>query len=124
MVYDKRDASLDTLLELDGQVLVIDEKGGYWVKFEVMRVVATNERPHGLVYSMTLHGNDNERLVGFDNAHSVRQSAGPGGGGKTAYHHRHRVRTIRPHEYRDAATLPADFWTEVDMVLKEGGVEL
>jgi hypothetical protein len=116
--------SLDTLLDLDGQVLVIDEKGGYWVKFEAKLVAATNERPHGLDYSMTLHGNDNERLVGFDNAHSVRQSAGPGGKAKAAYDHKHRVRSIRPYEYQDAATLLADFWAEVDAVLKERGVEL
>jgi len=38
---------------------VIDPDGGYRVKFEVKRVVATKERPHGLDYSMTLHGNDN-----------------------------------------------------------------
>jgi hypothetical protein len=120
----QRDASLDTLLDLDGQVLVLDERGGYWVKFEVKAVMPTKERPHGLDYSITLHGNENERLVGFDNAHSVRQSAGPGGKGKTAYDHKHRVRTIRPYEYRDAATLLADFWAEVDAVLKERGVEL
>ena len=124
MAYGERDASLDTLLDLDGQVLVIDPDGGYRVKFEVKRVVATKERPHGLDYSMTLHGNDNERLVGFDNAHSVRQSAGPGGRGKTAYDHKHRVRTIRPYEYRDAPTLLADFRAEVDAILKERGVEL
>ena len=63
MVYGQRDASLDTLLDLDGQVLVLDERGGYWVKFEVKRVMPTKERPHGLDYSITLHGNDNERLV-------------------------------------------------------------
>lgn len=28
----------------------------------------------------------------------------------------------KPDEYRDAATLLADFWTEVDAVLKERGV--
>jgi hypothetical protein len=72
-----RDPSLDGLLDLDGQVLMIDEDAGYWVKFEVRVVAATRERPHGLDYSMTLHGEDNERLVGFDNAHAVRQSAGP-----------------------------------------------
>jgi len=120
----QRDTSLDTLLDLDGQVLVIDEEGGYWVKFEAKLVVATKERPHGLDYSMTLHGNENERLVGFDNAHAVRQSAGPGGRAKIAYDHKHGVRTIRPYEYRDAATLLADFWAEVDAVLKERGVEL
>jgi hypothetical protein len=124
VVGGPRDTSLDALLDLDGQVLVIDERGGYWVKFEVRLVAATRERPHGLDYSMTLHGNDNERLVGFDNAHAVRQSAGPGGKAKTAYDHKHRVRSIRPYEYRDAATLLADFWIEVDAVLKERGVTL
>ena len=123
-MYGQRDASLDTLLDLDGQVLVLDEKGGYWVKFEVKRVMPTKQRPHGLDYSITLHGNTNERLVGFDNAHPVRQSAGPGGKGKTAYDHKHRVRTIRPCEYRNVATLLADFWAEVDAVLKERRVEL
>jgi hypothetical protein len=123
-VYGQRDTSLDTLLDLDGQVLVLDENGGYWVKFEVARVAATRERPHGLSYSIKLHGNDNERLVGFDNEHAVRQSAGPGGKGKAAYDHKHRVRSIRPYEYRDAVTLLADFWTAVDAVLKERGVEL
>jgi len=123
-VYENRDTSLDTLLDLDGQVLVLDEKGGYWVKFEVTIAAVSKERPHGLAYSITLHGNDNERLVGFDNAHAVRQSAGPGGKAKAAYDHKHRVRAIRPYEYRDAATLLADFWAEVDAVLEEKGVEL
>ena len=118
----KRDPSLDTLPDLDGQVLVIDERGGYWVRFEVKRVPVTKERPHGLDYSMTLHGRDNERLVGFDNAHPVRRSAGPGG--ETAvYDHKHRLRSVRPYAYRDAATLLADFWAEVDAGLKQRGVE-
>jgi hypothetical protein len=97
---------------------------GLWVKFDVKLVATSEERPHGLDYSITLHGNDNERLVGFDNAHAVRRSAGPGGKGKAAYDHKHRVRSIRPYEYRDAVTLLADFWAEVDAVLKEKGVEL
>lgn len=119
---EKRDKTLDTLLDLDGQVLVLEEKGDYWVKFEVRRVTATPERPHGLDYSFTLHGKGNERLVGFDNAHAARQSARPGGKGQAAYDHKHRLRTIRPYQYRDAAALLADFWTEVDAVLSERGV--
>ena len=35
------------------------------------------------------------------------------------YDHRHRFKTIRPYEYRDAATLLADFWEQVDAVLKD-----
>ena len=33
-----RDLTLDVLLDLDGQVLVLDPKGGHWVRFAVTRV--------------------------------------------------------------------------------------
>ena len=36
--------------------------------------------------------------------------------------HRHRLRTIRAYDYRDAASLLGDFWTAVDAVLHERGV--
>lgn len=65
---------------------------------------------------------NSEQPVGFNNAHPVRHSKEPGGCTLKQYDHRHRFRTIRPYEYRDAATLLADFWTEVDAVLKERGV--
>lgn len=35
--------------------------------------------------------------------------------------HRHRLRSIRPYEYTDAAALLEDFWKEVDEVLRERG---
>ena len=117
----ERDASLDALLELDGQVLVVDSAGDYWVRFTVRRVPSSPARPHGLDYSLTLHGPRGERLVGFDNAHSVRSSSGPAGRALAARNHRHRLRTIRPYQYRDAASLLADFWSEVDAVLREHG---
>ena len=76
-----RDPSLDTLLDLDGTVLVVDPDAKHWVRFVVTRVDATEAKPHGLDYSLTLHGPDGERLVGFDNAHSIRQRSGPSGSG-------------------------------------------
>ena len=118
----KRDPCLDTLIDLDGQVIVIDESGEYWVEFKIRQVPVTRERPHGLDYSLTLHGKDNERLVGFDNAHAVRQTRGPRGKVLSAFDHKHRLRTVRPYEYRDAASLLEDFWREVDKVLREKGV--
>jgi hypothetical protein len=36
--------------------------------------------------------------------------------------HRHRLRTIKAYDYRDAASLLDDFWTMVDAVLRERGV--
>jgi len=111
------DPALDTLLDLDGLTLVVDPKGGHWVRFVVTQVPPTPEKPHGLDYSFTLHGKSGERLVGFDNAHPVgMQKRGD------PQDHRHRVRTVKPYKYRDAATLLADFWKEVDTALKEKGV--
>ena len=112
-----RDPTLDVLLDLDGQVLVVDPAGGYWVRFVVTRVAVSPEKPHGLDYSLTLHGPDSGRLVGFDNAHPVERQRRGG-----PQDHRHRLRSIRPYEYRDAATLLADFWKTVDAVLREKGV--
>ena len=111
------DQSLDTLLELDGLVFIVDPAGKYWVRFAVTRVAVTIDKPHGLDYSLTLHGPDGERLVGYDNAHPVaRQRRGE------PQDHRHRLRTVRPYEYRDAASLLADFWATVDTVLREKGL--
>lgn len=111
----QRDPSLDTLLDLHGQVLVIDE-AGYWVKFVVNRVPESTEKPHGLDYSLTLHGPDGARLVGFDNAHQVQ------GKRRAELDHKHRLRTVKAYDYQDAAALVADFWSEVEAVMKETGV--
>ena len=116
-VREVRDPSLDALLDLDGQILVVDPEGGHWVKFVVRVVPASQEKPHGLDYSLTLHGPSGERLVGFDTAHPVgqRRRGEP-------QDHRHRLRTVKPYDYQDAGALLADFWHEVDGVLKERGV--
>jgi hypothetical protein len=112
-----RDPSLDALLDLDGEVLVIDPEGGHWVKFVATRVPVSPEKPHGLDYSFTLHGPSGERLVGFDNAHPVGRR-----GRDEPQDHRHRLQTVKPYDYRDAGTLLADFWQLADAVLKERGV--
>lgn len=116
---EPEDPSLDVLLDLDGQVFVVDPEGHYWVKFIVTRVPVSPQKPHGPDYSLTLHGSDGSRLAGFDNAHRV---AGQKSG--EPQDHRHRLRTVSPYDYRDAATLLADFWATVELVLREQGVEL
>jgi hypothetical protein len=118
-VTEPCDPTLDVLLDLDGQVLVVDPDGGHWVRFVVKRVPASPEKPHGIDYSLTLHGPDGKRLGGFDNAHPV--AGRPRGG---SHDHRHRLMTVRIYEYQDAATLLADFWQMVDAVLRERGVIL
>ena len=112
-----RDPTLDVLLDLNGQVLVVDPAGGHWVRFVVKRVPASPEKPHGIDYSLTLHGPDGERLVGFDNAHPVA----PRKRGDSQ-DHRHRLQAVGTYEYQDAATLLADFWEMVDAVLRQRGI--
>jgi hypothetical protein len=116
-VTEPRDPTLDVLIDLDGQVLVVDPEAGHWVRFIVTRVPVSREKPHGIDYSLTLHGPEGERLVGFDNAHPVGQQKRG-----APQDHRHRLRTIKAYEYQDAATLLADFWETVDTVLRERGV--
>jgi Family of unknown function (DUF6516) len=116
------DPSLETLLDLDGQVMVVDPAGAHWVRFTVRRVPVSPPQPHGLSYALALHDEKGEPLVCFDNAHPVRPSRGPSGRRRAARNHKHRFRTVRPYDYTDAAGLLADFWAEVDAVLKERGV--
>ena len=112
-----RDVSLDVLLDLHGLVLVVDPEGGHWVRFIVRRVPVSSAKPHGLDYSLTLHGREGDRLAGFDNAHAVHGQ--PWG---KAHDHKHRFRSLRPYEYQNALTLLQDFWALVDEVLDARGV--
>lgn len=116
------DPSLDTLIDLHGQTFVVDPDGRYWVRFVVRRVPPTAEKPHGLDYALTLHDETNQRIFGFDNAHAVTTGSGPGRSSRMTFDHRHRFKTVRPYNYQDAATLLADFWTEVDIILRDKGV--
>ena len=114
----RRDPSLDTLLLLDGETFVADAAGKCWVKFIVKRVPPTVERPHGISYSLTLHDENGERMLGFDNAHAIRESGGPGARARIEYDHKHAGERVRFYEYSNAATLLADFWIEVETIFK------
>ncbi len=106
------DAGLDRLLDLHGMAFELDPDG-FSVRFVAVVVPASPERPHGLNYSLTLHGPDGERILGFDNAHPV-----PPRRRGDRQDHRHLAGKARVYEYRDAETLLMDFWAEVDTFLK------
>jgi hypothetical protein len=114
--------TLEFLLDFNG--LVHRYAGGYWLKFEIMRVEESEVRPHGLDYSFTLHGLDNRRLIGFDNAHSVSAKGSSLKKHSKAMDHWHRTKTDegRPYEFKGAETLIDDFFDEVERVLKEHGI--
>jgi hypothetical protein len=115
-----RDPGIDTLIALHGTEYEIDA-GKHWVKFRVYTVPASAGRPHGIAYSLTLHDARGRRLVGFDNAHPIRATAGPGARLPMEYDHQHRLGTSRPYRYSDAMTLLEDFWQETEAVLQELG---
>ena len=98
--------------------------GGYWLKFEITKVEANDGKPHGLDYSFTLHGPDNRRLIGFDNAHSVPAKGARFKKRPKATDHWHRTHTDegRPYAFKDAETLLDDFFDEVERVLAEHGI--
>ena len=122
MPSDVDEHTLEFLLAFDGRIHRYAR--GYWVKFEFRRVDPTTERPHGLSYSLTLHGPDNRRLVGFDNAHTVAPLGGRYRKRARATDHWHRTETDagRPYEFKDAATLIDDFFNAVERVLTDRGV--
>ena len=116
-----RDASLDSLLELDGQTIVVDEQRFRFVRFDVKLVEPTKGRPHGIKYNLTLHDKYNERLLGFDNAHSVRQPKhGYKGRIVVEHDHHHRNPSDRgtPYVFKNAGQLLADFWVAVNGFLE------
>jgi Family of unknown function (DUF6516) len=108
---------LSTLLDLHQEV--IDQGDGYWVKIEAWEVEVSDGVPHGIRYSLTLHSPRGLRILGYDNAHSVRSRAGYSGR-KLAYDHKHRNSTdpgIR-YDFKDVHELLSNFFVDVDRVLK------
>lgn len=109
-------------MAFDGRIHPLED--GYWIKFEIKRVEAAKERPHGLSYSFTLHAPNGTRLVGFDNAHNVPTAGSRFRPPPEANDHRHRTGKYpgRPYPFKDAETLIDDVFDEVERVLSERGV--
>ena len=116
-----RDRGADALLDLDGQVFALNPKGEYVARFVARRVEPSPERPHGLNYSLTLHGPDGRRLLGFDNAHAIRPARKGYGARKITWDHKHKCDTISPYEYESASQLLEDFWREVESITGQEG---
>ncbi len=120
---DSQIHTLAFLLDFDGRVHWYGQ--GYFVKFEIKRIEPTKERPHGLRYSFTLHAPEGERLMGFDNAHTVAPASRYAKRQVEADHwHRDETDRGRPYAFTDAATLIGDFFREVERILTERGVPL
>ena len=124
MTMRGQEHTLEFLLAFDGRVHWYED--GYFAKFEIKRVAATAERPHGLRYSLTLHEPGGQRLIGFDNAHVVAPT-GSRFARRPAYaDHWHRTEDDagRPHPFKDAASLIEDFFDEVERVPSARGIPI
>ena len=109
----KEDKTIECLLELNNEKFVVDEQLGLWVKFEAKKVERTKQKPSGIKYSLTLHNQKNERVIGFDNAHPI--------GDKETHDHWHRKigDKGKPYHYENAAKLLEDFWQQVENYIKK-----
>ena len=119
----KESHGLETLLELDGAVIA--QTAGYWVKFEVKQVSVSKHIPHGVRYNLTLHDNCNQRVMGYDNAHTPK--AGKRGKYKAqivTYDHKHQTIKCKGESYsfKSPGQLIEDFWKSVDVCLNEHGI--
>jgi hypothetical protein len=113
-------AAIDALLELDG--VVIEQRLGCWVKIAAWRVETSPDIPHGVRYSLTLHGPYNKRIIGYDNSHAVKPPRKlKFAGRRLPYDHRHRHVADKgvPYTFTDAYQLLSDFFAEVDRALQE-----
>jgi hypothetical protein len=108
------DHELVFLLSLDGYEFRL--VSGYTIKIEAREAVASQHRPSGIKYSLTLHDREGRRIYGMDNAHR--------GGRQTEYDHRHLYgrRKMVAYRYRGPAELLTDFYDEVERILTERGV--
>ena len=114
--------ALEFLLAFDGHVHHLE--GNYSIRFQVVRVPATQDRPHGLSYSLTLHAPDGTRLVGFDNAHPAPVRGARFRRRPPASDHWHRTEDDpgRSYAFTNVEMLLEDFRREVERVLGERGI--
>ena len=110
----KKAFGLDSLLALNGDRYFIDDKGEFEAIFKVINVSESPEVPHGIKYTLLLLNSKGERVICFDNAHSVNQGSGPGKKRSKQNDHKHIGDRIFPYEFKDAFGLLKDFWNEVD----------
>jgi len=115
----EHDETLEYLLLLNGEIFPMDN--GFWTKIEAYQVTPNEHIPHGVKYSLTLHDQNNVRILGFDNAHSFKPKRKKYGARKITWDHKHQRTEILPYEYETAEQLLEDFWTAVNHMMSERG---
>jgi hypothetical protein len=116
---DSSDTGIQNLLDLHRETYALDK--GYWATFRAWRVPPSAERPHGLEYALSLHNEQGERIVGYDNAHTITTASGPARKSSrtlTSDHRHFRGKTTH-YRFSTAEQLMIDFWADVEKVIEE-----
>ena len=116
-VLKENNLGLDYLLELDGEVFLMDN--GYWTKFEAKKVDPSDKIPHGIKYSLTLHDRNNTRIIGYDNAHGIKANKRKFKAKKTEWDHKHERSNVKTYEFKSAGELIEDFWNDVNKIIDD-----
>lgn len=101
--------------------MVYPYENGYWVKFEARKTNTTNQKPHGISYSLTLHDRNNSRILGYDNAHKYKppkKGRNKYKAKKITWDHKHFREKIESYEFESASQLLDDFWKEAQKIVK------
>jgi hypothetical protein len=97
---------------------------GYWVAIRAGRVEPDEGRPHGLQYSLTLHDQNGDRILGYDNSHRVDVATGPARRARrppTLDHIDRRGGRSVPYAFTTPLRLLEDFFAAVDDILRKEG---
>jgi len=116
-------AEREHFLSLDRQWIGYEK--GYWVTFRVREVEVSEHRPHGFQYSLSLHGPNDDRILGYNNAHAVDVGTGPARKSrrpKAFDHINQKGKKPAPYAFKSPYDLIKDFLADVDRILKEEGV--
>lgn len=109
---------LEVLLDLHGEIFPMGDEG-YWTKFEAWKVEPTENIPHGIRYSLTLHDRHNQRVLGYDNAHAIKSQRKNFMAKKKTWDHKHKMEKVEDYEFESPGKLMEDFWDEVKLIMSE-----
>ena len=123
MTRESNADGLEYLLDLHLSKIGYDN--GYWVTMRIVEIAPDSGRPFGVQYSLTLHDGKDDRVLGFDNSHSMDIATGPARKSKRpdAFDHiDRRGRNSIPYKFTTPYKLIEDFFVAVDEVLKQEGM--
>src|SRR5713226_6643604 len=110
-----RSKTFATLLDYDGFEFVFEQ--GYVARFRFYEEEGSSR--HGYRYSLTLHGPDGARILGYDNSHAISHKSGKFRRRSATADHWHRDERDKgtPYQFTSSEKLFEDFYQSVQTEL-------